>query len=47
MLNYWSFETPERQYEETGVKNSVAWMAHVVLHFFTETRWTRTLHVIR
>jgi signal peptidase I len=47
LLNYWSFETPERQYEETGVKNSVAWMAHVVLHFFTETRWTRTLHVIR
>ena len=47
LLNYWSFETPERQYEETGVGNSVAWMAHVALHFFTETRWTRTLHIIR
>jgi signal peptidase I len=47
LFNYWSFETPERQYEETGVRNSVAWMAHVALHFFTETRWARTLHVIR
>jgi hypothetical protein len=24
----------------------VAWMAHVALHFFTETRWKRTFHVI-
>lgn len=47
LFNYWSFKTPERQYEETGVSNSVAWMTHVVLHFFTETRWARTLHVIR
>jgi signal peptidase I len=47
LFNYWSFATPERQYEETGVGNSVAWMAHVALHFFTETRWTRTLHIIR
>jgi signal peptidase I len=47
LFNYWSFVTPEHQYEETGIANSVAWMAHVALHFFTETRWTRTFHVIR
>jgi signal peptidase I len=47
LFNYWSFETPEHQYEETGLSNSVAWMAHVALHFFTETRWSRTLHIIR
>jgi signal peptidase I len=47
LFNYWSFETPEHQYEETGVGSNVAWMAHVALHFFTETRWSRTLHVIR
>jgi signal peptidase I len=47
LFNYWSFETPESQYEETGIGNHVAWMAHVALHFFTGTRWSRTLHRIR
>jgi signal peptidase I len=47
LFNYWSFETPESQYEQTGIGNSVAWMAHVALHFFSETRWSRTLHLIR
>lgn len=47
LFNYWSFRTPERQYEETGVGNNVAWMAHVALHFFTGTRWGRTFHIIR
>jgi signal peptidase I len=47
LFNYWSFETPEQQYLETGVGSNVAWMAHVALHFFTETRWSRTLHILR
>jgi len=47
LFNYWSYETPENQYEQTGLANNVAWMAHVALHFFTETRWSRTLHVVR
>ena len=47
LFNYWSFETPEDQYEQTGLSNSVGWMSHVALHFFTETRWSRTFHVIR
>ena len=47
LFNYWSFETPEHQYEETGISNNVAWLTHIVLHFFTETRWSRTLHVVR
>jgi signal peptidase I len=47
LFNYWSFKTPEEQYEQTGVGNSVAWMAHVALHFFTDTRWSRTLHLTR
>jgi signal peptidase I len=46
LFNYWSFITPEDQYEQSGVGNSVAWMGHVVLHFFSDTRWKRTLHVI-
>jgi signal peptidase I len=47
LFNYWSFKTPEDQYEQTGIGNSVAWMAHVVLHFFSDTRWSRTFHLIK
>ncbi|HUB29367.1 MAG TPA: signal peptidase I [Terracidiphilus sp.] len=47
LFNYWSFVTPENQYQETGLANNVAWMAHVALHFFTDTRWSRTFHIIR
>jgi len=47
LFNYWSFVTPEDQYDQPGIGNSLAWMGHVALHFFTETRWKRTLHLIR
>jgi signal peptidase I len=47
LFNYWSFKAPEHQYDETGIGNNIAWMTHVALHFFTDTRWKRTLHVTR
>ncbi|MGC9157896.1 MAG: signal peptidase I [Terracidiphilus sp.] len=47
LFNYWSFVTPEDQYEQTGAANGLAWIGHVALHFFTDTRWQRTLHRIR
>jgi signal peptidase I len=47
LVNYWSFKTPEDVYEQTGLGSRLAWMGHVALHFFTETRWSRTLHVVR
>ena len=47
LFNYWSFKTPDDQSEKKGVGNTVAWMGHVALHFFTDTRWTRTLHPVR
>jgi signal peptidase I len=47
VLNYWSFQTPADQEAKTGVGNTLAWMGHVALHFFTDTRWKRTLHPIR
>ncbi|MGD0631900.1 MAG: signal peptidase I [Terracidiphilus sp.] len=47
LFNYWSFKTPEDQYEQSGIGNSVAWMGHIVLHFFSDTRWKRTLHLVR
>ena len=47
LFNYWSFNTPEDQYTQTGIGSSISWLGHVALHFFSDTRWKRTLHVIR
>ena len=47
LFNYWSFKTPEDQYEQTGIGNTVAWLGHVAIHFFTDTRWKRTLNLVR
>lgn len=47
MLNYWSFKTTEDEYNQTGIGSNVAWMGHVLLHFFPDTRWSRTLHLVR
>ena len=47
LFNYWSFKTPEDQYEQTGLGNSLGWLGHVALHFFTDTRWSRTFHLTR
>lgn len=46
LFNYWSFKTPESEYDETGIAHKLAWMGHVALHFFTGTRWKRTFHII-
>ncbi len=47
LFNYWSFVTPDDQYEQSGIGNSLAWMGHVAVHFFTETRWKRTFHPVK
>lgn len=47
LFNYWSFKTPEEEYDQTGAGHQIAWMAHVVTHFFTDTRWGRTFHIVR
>jgi signal peptidase I len=47
LFNYWSFMTPEEQYDKKGAVNTVAWLSHIALHFFPDTRWSRTLHRIR
>ena len=43
LFNYWSFRTPQDQEDKKGLVNQVAWMAHVAIHFFSDTRWSRTL----
>jgi signal peptidase I len=47
MFIYWSFETPRDQYERTTISERLGFLAHVVIHFFDETRWRRTLKVVR
>jgi signal peptidase I len=47
LFNYWSFKTPENQEDKKGLGNQLAWMAHVAIHFFTDTRWSRTFHRVR
>jgi len=47
MFIYWSFETPGDQYRKTSIGERVGFLAHIVVHFFDETRWKRTLRVVR
>jgi signal peptidase I len=44
---YWSFQTPSDQITKTSFGDRIGFMVHVVVHFVTETRWSRTLHIIR
>jgi signal peptidase I len=47
MFVYWSFETPADQIEKQGMGQRLGFMGHIILHFFDETRWKRTLHLIK
>jgi signal peptidase I len=48
MFIYWSFETPDNQYLKTEWSDRVKFLlGKVVLHFFDETRWKRTLKVVQ
>jgi signal peptidase I len=47
MFIYWSFDTPSDQYRKTDVGDRIGFLAHVVFHFFDETRWRRTLKAVR
>jgi signal peptidase I len=47
MFIYWSFETPPDQYQRTSWGDSLLFLGKVILHFFDETRWRRTLRVVK
>ena len=44
---YWSFETPPNQYLQKEISERIGFIAHVVIHFFDETRWRRTLRAVQ
>jgi signal peptidase I len=47
MFIYWSFETPEGQYQKTAWSDRLLFLGKVILHFFDETRWRRTLQLVK
>ena len=47
MFIYWSFITPDNQYKHTAVSERLEFLAHVIIHFFDQTRWRRTFMVVR
>lgn len=47
MFVYWSFVTPADQEDKTSTGDRLAFMLHVVTHFFSGTRWSRTFHITR
>ena len=46
LLIYWSFDTPEQEYLQTSLSDRLRQTADLLLHFFTKTRWRRTLRVV-
>jgi signal peptidase I len=47
MFVYWSFQTPADQMDKTSIADRIGFMGHILIHVFDQTRWKRTLHVIR
>jgi signal peptidase I len=46
LFNYWSFISPDQDDGQPPMGSSLKWTIHVILHFFTDTRWSRTFHKI-
>ena len=47
MFIYWSFTTPPNQYQMRSMGDRLGFLAHIIIHFFDETRWSRTFKVVQ
>jgi signal peptidase I len=47
LVIYWSFETSENEHLQTSFKDRLKQFGNVIIHFFSKTRWKRTLKIIR
>lgn len=47
MVIYWSFRATEDDYMQRGLGDRVSSFVHVIVHFFDQTRWKRTLRVVQ
>jgi signal peptidase I len=46
MFIYWSFVTPRDEYERQSIGDRIAWLFNIIVHFFSQTRWSRMFHVV-
>ena len=46
LLVYWSIETPESGVDEAPLSERAGSTLHEFVHFFDQTRWSRTFHRI-
>ncbi|WP_263384639.1 signal peptidase I [Granulicella arctica] len=44
---YWSFKTPADQMNKTSIADRVTFTFHELIHIFDQTRWNRTMKVVR
>lgn len=47
MFIYWSFETPEDQYQKQDIGDRLGFIIHIAIHFFDQTRWSRMFRLVR
>ncbi|MBI1739522.1 MAG: signal peptidase I [Candidatus Koribacter versatilis] len=47
MFIYWSFNTPSNQYQMRSMGDRLGFLAHIIIHFFDETRWSRTFKAVK
>jgi signal peptidase I len=43
---FWSFSTPENEIDKTALSEKASFTVHEIVHFFDESRWRRTFHVV-
>lgn len=46
LIIYWSFETPEQEYERTSLGDRASQTFDLIVHFFSKTRWRRTFRLV-
>lgn len=46
LIIYWSYETPQGQYEQNTLSDRLKQTAGMIVHFFSKTRWSRTFKLI-
>ncbi|MEO6804431.1 MAG: signal peptidase I [Granulicella sp.] len=44
---YWSFQTPADQEDKQTIGDRIAFGFHVIIHIFDQTRWSRTMKIVR
>ncbi|HWX54791.1 MAG TPA: signal peptidase I [Verrucomicrobiae bacterium] len=47
LVIYWSFVTPEDQYQRTLLQERTGFVLYIVTHFASETRWSRMFHLVQ